>query len=180
MREIIIDTETTGLSPGDGHRIVELAALEMIDKRLTGRCWHSYFDPGMVMPADAERIHGLTMCFLNGKPKFEDMAAGFADFVTSGNLVVTGFTDFVTSGNLVIHNAKFDMSFINAELSNCGLPEIRVEVVDTLALARRKHPRGPNSLHALCTRYGVETLRLHGAMQDALALGAIYPQLLDA
>ena len=166
MREIILDTETTGLSPGDGHRIVELAALEMIDKRLTGRCWHSYFDPGMEMPADAERINGIGTAFLKGRPKFEDMASGF--------------TDFVTSGNLVIHNAKFDVSFINAELLICGLPEIRIEVVDTLALARRKHPRGPNSLHALCTRYGVETLRLHGAMQDALALGAIYPQLLDA
>ena len=166
MREIILDTETTGLSPGDGHRIVELAALEMIDKRLTGRCWHSYFDPGIEMPADAERINGIGTAFLKGRPKFEDMAAGF--------------TDFVKSSNLVIHNAKFDMSFIDAEISNCGLPEIRIGVIDTLALARRKHPRGPNSLNALCTRYGVETLRLHGAMQDALALAKIYPQLLDA
>ena len=169
MREIILDTETTGLSPGDGHRIVELAALEMIDKRLTGRCWHSYFDPGMEMPADAERINGIGTAFLKGRPKFEDMAAGFADFVTSGNLV--------------IHNAKFDMSFLNDEFLNSGQNELAgiiTGVTDTLALARRKHPRGPNSLHALCTRYGVETLRLHGAMQDALALAKIYPQLLDA
>ena len=167
MREIVIDTETTGLDPANGHRIIEIGCVELFNAIPTGQTYHVYLDPGRDMPEEAFRVHGISAEFLAGKPKFADVAEPFLAFLGEAPLVA--------------HNAEFDMRFINAELSAYGLPPIGAErVVDTLALARRRHPGAANSLDALCQRYGVDLSRRvkHGALLDAEILAEVYAELL--
>lgn len=167
MREIVLDTETTGLSPQDGHRIVEIGAVELINHVPTGRTYHQYINPERDMPAEAFNVHGLSEEFLRKHPVFAEVAAPFSEFIADGILV--------------IHNAPFDMAFINFELKVHNLEIIPEEqVLDTLALARKKHPMGPNSLDALCRRYGVDnSIRTkHGALLDAELLASVYLELI--
>jgi DNA polymerase III subunit epsilon len=166
MREIVFDTETTGLDPAAGHRIVEIGCVEILNAIPTGQTFHFYLDPERDMPEEAFRVHGLSMEFLTGKPKFAEIAAQFLSFV--GDAV------------LVAHNAEFDLRFVNAELAALGHPSLaRERIVDTLALARRRHPGSPNSLDALCQRYGIDTSRRtkHGALLDAEILAEVYAEL---
>lgn len=167
MREIILDTETTGLDPKRGDRIVEIGGIELLNRIPTGREFHVYINPERDMPAEAAAVHGLTSDFLHDKPLFKDIAQSFVDFI--GN------------DTLVIHNASFDVGFLNYELATVGGPMIAMErVVDTLALARRKHPAGPNSLDALCKRYGIDASNRvkHGALIDCVLLADVYIELL--
>src|SRR5436305_11983114 len=137
MREIVLDTETTGLDPGQGHRIVEIGALELVNRIPSGRRYHVYVDPERDMPAEAEAVHGLSAGFLKGKPAFPAVADELLDFL--GDAV------------LVMHNAGFDLNFLNAELGFCRRAPLPFErIVDTLQLARQRYPMGPNSLDALC------------------------------
>ena len=166
MREIILDTETTGLNPVDGHRVVEIGALELVNKFPTGRTYHVYLDPEREMPAEAEAVHGLSGAFLKGKPLFKNIAGEFLEFIEGAVLI--------------IHNAAFDTGFLNAELNAAGHAKIQPEqVIDTLMLARQRHPMGPNSLNALCKRYGIDNSRRtkHGALLDAELLAAVYIEL---
>jgi DNA polymerase-3 subunit epsilon len=166
-RELILDTETTGLDPSTGDRIVEIGCVEVINSVTTGQTFHVYLDPERDMPEEAFRVHGLSRDFLRDKPKFAEVAAQLLDF----------FGD----ARLVIHNAEFDMKFINAELARCNLPLIGMDrVVDTLAIARRKHPGASNSLDALCARYRIDNSRRtkHGALLDAEILAEVYTELL--
>ena len=166
MREIVLDTETTGLSPADGHRVLEIGAVEIIHQVLTGKVFHTLINPEREVPQDAARVHGHTAAVLKDKPVF----AGIVD----------EFLAFIGDSRLVIHNAEFDISFVNAELARLGREAIAMErVVDTLALARRKHPGQPNSLDALCERYGVDRSRRvkHGALLDAEILVEVYCEL---
>jgi len=167
-REIVLDTETTGFEPHLGHRLVEIACLEIHDFVPTGRSFHAYIDPERDMPADAQRVHGLSTAFLRGKPKFAD--AG----------VVEAFLSFVADSPIIAHNAGFDRTFINHELGLCGrghLPEPRW--IDTLALARVRFPGMPNSLDALCKRFKISLAErdLHGALIDARLLASVYLEL---
>jgi DNA polymerase-3 subunit epsilon len=167
MREIILDTETTGLSPQDGHRIVEIGAIELFNHLPTGKTFHVYLDPGRDVPKEAEAVHGLSSTFLKGKPKFADKADEF--------LV------FIEDSLLVIHNASFDMNFINSELLVAGKAQIDPgRVIDTLQMARRKHPMAQNSLDALCKRYGIDLSKrtMHGALLDSELLAEVYLELL--
>jgi DNA polymerase-3 subunit epsilon len=167
MREIVFDTETTGLDPSKGHRIVEIGAVEISNLIPTGRVFHFYIDPERDMPEEAFRVHGLSTEFLAGQKKFREIAAPFLDFVDGARLVA--------------HNAEFDMRFVNAELALLGLAAIPFDrVVDTLVLARRRHPGASNSLDALCQRYGVDTSRRdkHGALLDANLLAEVYAELM--
>ncbi|MGI9372479.1 MAG: DNA polymerase III subunit epsilon [Hyphomicrobiales bacterium] len=167
MRELVLDTETTGLSPADGDRIVEIGAVELINHIPTGNTYHQYINPERDMPTEAFNVHGLSEEFLRGHPVFEDIAEAFLEFVGDGVLV--------------IHNAKFDMGFINAELSFLKRPSIPNEqVLDTLEIARKKHPMGPNSLDALCRRYGVDNSgrTKHGALLDSELLADVYIELI--
>ena len=166
MREIVIDTETTGLDPLDGHRIVELGAVELVNRSLTGQTFHCYLCPQRDVPADAVAVHGLTTEFLADKPLF----AAVAD----------EFLAFVGDAPLVAHNAGFDIALLNAELKSTAKPPIAPErEIDTLVLARRKHPGGHNTLDDLCSRYGVDRSRRtqHGALLDAELLAAVYVEL---
>ncbi len=168
MREIIFDTETTGLSPDSGDRVIEIGAVELENGFPTGRSFHVYINPGgrKVHP-DALRVHGITDEFLSDKPVFEAVAADFAGFIDGARLVA--------------HNASFDMGFINAELARLGHAPVPGErVIDTLQLARRKHPMGPNSLDALCARYGIDNSHRtrHGALLDAELLAEVYIELI--
>lgn len=167
MREIILDTETTGLDPSLGHRIVEIGAVELENHVPTGKTYHVYLDPERDMPPEAEAVHGLSNAFLRGKPRFAQAAGEFLAF---------------TAGSpLVIHNAGFDMAFLNAELSYIGKPALLPErVIDTLHLARQKHPAGPNSLDALCRRYGIDSTKRtkHGALLDSELLAEVYLELI--
>jgi DNA polymerase-3 subunit epsilon len=166
MREIIFDTETTGLDPRAGDRLVEIGCIEMVNRVTTGRTWHCYFNPERDMPPDAERIHGLSSAFLADKPLF---AARAQDFL-----------DFIGDSPLVAHNASFDFGFVNAELDMCGLPGLGLErMVDTVALARMRHPGAKYTLDALCTRYGIDRSHrtLHGALLDAELLAQVYVEL---
>jgi DNA polymerase-3 subunit epsilon len=166
MREIILDTETTGLDPVSGDRVVEIAGVELINRFPTSRSYHVYLNPERHMSRDAEAIHGLTEAFLADKPRFAER--------------VEEFLSFVGEATLVIHNASFDIGFLNAELERTGHMPFRPErVVDTLALARRKHPGAPNSLDALCLRYGIDNSNRvrHGALLDAELLAEIYIEL---
>jgi DNA polymerase III subunit epsilon len=165
MREIVIDTETTGLDPLDGHRVVEIGAVELINRSPTGQTFHRYLCPQRAMPADAVAVHGLTAEFLADKPPFDHVADEFLAFVGDAPLVA--------------HNAGFDIFFLNAELKRAAKPPIAPErVVDTLVLARRKHPGGHNTLDDLCSRYGINSLRSkHGALLDAELLAAVYVEL---
>ena len=163
MREIVVDT--TGLDPLGGDRIVEIGAVELINRAPTGRTFHRYLNPERNMPADAVSVHGLTAQFLADKPLFGDMADEFLAFVGDAPLVA--------------HNAGFDIAFLNAELTRAAKPPIEPErVVDTLVLGRRNHPGGHNTLDDLCSRYGVNSLRSkHGALLDAELLAAVYVEL---
>lgn len=166
-REIVLDTETTGLDPGTGDRIVEIACLELINRFPSGRAWHYYFNPERNMPADAFKIHGIAGEFLLDKPKFAALAGGFIEFVGDATLI--------------IHNAPFDIKFLNFELTQAGHAALAMDrVVDTLQLARRKHPGSPASLDALCKRYGIDTAirTKHGALVDCKLLADVYVELL--
>jgi DNA polymerase III subunit epsilon len=167
MREIILDTETTGISPADGHRVVEIGAIELLNHVPTGQTFHVYLNPERDMPKEAEAVHGLSSAFLKDKPLFKSIAQEFVDFIKDGILV--------------IHNASFDVGFLNAELSYVNLPAIDMgQVVDTLHIARRKHPMASNSLDALCKRYGIDNTKRtkHGALLDAELLADVYVELL--
>ena len=167
MREIILDTETTGLNPASGDRLVEIGAVELIHRMPTGKVFHAYLNPQRDMPKEAEAVHGLSAAFLADKPYF----AAKAD----------EFLAFISDSKLVIHNASFDMGFINAELGYCGKLAIPADqVIDTLAMARRSHPAGPNSLDALCRRYGIDNSKRtkHGALLDAELLAEVYLEMM--
>jgi len=166
MREIVFDTETTGLDPAGGDRIVEIGCVEMINRAETGRHFHGYFNPDRPMPAGAEAVHGLTDIFLSDKPRFSERAEELLDFIEDSPLVA--------------HNASFDFSFLNYELGLCGRPVICTSrMVDTLAIARSRHPGSKHSLDALCTRFGVDRSRRikHGALLDAQLLAQVYIEL---
>src|SRR5580692_9039301 len=168
MREIILDTETTGLDHTSGDRIVEIGGVELLNRFPTNRSFHVYINPERPMPPDAEKVHGLSDVFLADKPRFAEHAEAFLNFL--GDAV------------LVIHNASFDIGFLNAELARAGHPPLRFDrVVDTLALARRKHPGAPNSLDALCARYGIDNSSRvkHGALLDAELLAEVYIELTE-
>lgn len=167
MTEIILDTETTGLDPAQGHRVVEIGALELINHIPSGRSFHAYLNPERDVPREAEAVHGLTTAFLAGKPVFA--------------AIVDEFLEFVGEGRLIIHNAGFDLGFLNAELGLIGRPLLAPErVIDTLQLARQRHPLGSNSLDALCKRYGIDAARRdkHGALIDAQLLADVYLELI--
>jgi len=166
MREVVIDTETTGLDPQDGHRIVEIACLELIHHVPTGRKLHRYVNPERDVPADALAVHGLDAEFLAGHPPF----AGIAEEVT----------EFIAGDCLVIHNAEFDLAFLNAELARLGRGPLAAPFVDTLAVARRRFPGAPNSLDALCRRFAVDLSARdkHGAEIDCGLLAEVYIELL--
>ncbi|OYU16397.1 MAG: DNA polymerase III subunit epsilon [Alphaproteobacteria bacterium PA4] len=166
MREIVFDTETTGIFPGDGHRIVEIGAIEMIGKVVTGRSFHTYIDPERPMPKDAQAVHGLSTAFLTGQPIFE--------------AVIDEFLAFIGDDPLVAHNAVFDMEFLNWELKRCGKPVIpHARAIDTLEMARKKHPGGKNNLDGLCARYNIDlsARTKHGALLDAELLAQVYVEL---
>lgn len=166
MREIIFDTETTGLSPGSGDRIVEIGCVELIDRIETGSTFHAYFNPGRPMPSGAEAVHGLSDAFLADKPAFDERCEELLEF----------FGDAM----LIAHNASFDFGFVNHELGLCGRPAICMSrMVDTLSIARQRHPGAKHSLDALCTRFGVDrSLRVkHGALIDAQLLAQVYIEL---
>ncbi len=166
MREIVLDTETTGLDPANGHRIVEIACVEMLNAIPTGEVFHAYIDPERDMPEDAFRVHGISAGFLAGKPVFAKIAAGFLQFAGGAKIIA--------------HNAEFDLRFLNAELGLLGIAPIASDrVIDTLTLARRKYPGAANGLDALCARYGIDTSRRtkHGALLDAGILAEVYAEL---
>jgi DNA polymerase III subunit epsilon len=167
MREIVFDTETTGLDPRSGDRLVEIGCIEMVNRVPTGSVFHCYFNPERDMPAEAEAVHGLSITFLSDKPKFAEK---------TGDLL-----DFIADSPLVAHNAGFDFGFINNELEMCGLePVSRDRMVDTVAIARRKHPGAKLSLDALCSRYGIDRSHRtkHGALLDAELLAQLYVELM--
>ncbi|MDP2801414.1 MAG: DNA polymerase III subunit epsilon [Phreatobacter sp.] len=167
MREIILDTETTGLDPLRGDRLVEIGGIELINHFPTGRTYHVYINPERDMPDEAFRVHGLSAAFLSDKPRFAE--------------VVDDFWSFVEDARLVIHNASFDMGFINAELKRVGRTLFPMDrVVDTLAMARRRFPGSPASLDALCSRFGIDNSRRtrHGALLDAELLADVYIELI--
>jgi DNA polymerase III subunit epsilon len=166
-REIVLDTETTGLSPRDGHRIVEIGAVELINHMPSGQSFHVYLDPQRDMPKEAEAVHGLSAEFLKGKPLFGSVADEFLAFI--GDSI------------MVIHNASFDMTFINAELKSVGKSAIAMsQVIDTLAVAKQKFPMASNSLDALCKRFGIDLSRRtkHGALLDSELLAEVYLELI--
>ncbi|MCP9221847.1 DNA polymerase III subunit epsilon [Erythrobacter sp. LQ02-29] len=166
MREIVFDTETTGLDPRTGDRLVEIGCVELVNRVATGEVFHAYFNPERDMPAEAEAVHGLSAIFLSDKPLFRDG--------------VTALLDFIGEDPLVAHNAGFDFGFLNAELALCELPAVSMgRMVDTVALARRKHPGAKLSLDALCTRYGIDRSHRvkHGALLDAELLAQLYVEL---
>ena len=166
MREVVLDTETTGVSASNGDRIVEIGAVEVLNAIPTGNTFHVYLNPERDMPDDAFQVHGLSASFLADKPLFAQIADEFVQFLGQSKLVA--------------HNADFDVGFLNRELGLCGRPAIGAhQVVDTLALARRKHSGAPNSLDALCARYAIDASRRtkHGALLDAELLAEIYLEL---
>src|SRR5208337_4821061 len=166
MREVVLDTETTGLDPAGGDRIVEVAALELFNGSLTESKFHAYINPERDMPDSAFKVHGISQEFLRDKPKFD----AIADL----------FIEFIGHDPIVAHNAEFDIKFLNAELERVGRAPIdNARVVDTLTLARRKHPGVSNSLDALCARYGVDRSRRskHGALIDSEILAEVYMEL---
>ena len=169
MREIVLDTETTGLDHRKGDRLIEIGCIELVNRIPSGREYHQFINPeGRDVHPDAERIHGISTAFLADKPPFAKVVDGFLAFLG-------------TDGSLVIHNANFDMGFINMELDRLSRPAITPDrVIDTLALARRKHPAGPNTLDALCKRYGIDNTKRvkHGALMDSTLLADVYVELL--
>lgn len=166
IREIVLDTETTGLNPHDGHRIVEIGALEMVNKVLTGEKFHFYINPERDMPNDAYRIHGISSDFLKDKPVFKEIA--------------NKFLEFIEGGKLVIHNAPFDVKFLNYELSLLNLPSLELsEAIDTLVIARKNYPGARVNLDALCRRFKIDnsSREFHGALLDAALLAEVYVEL---
>jgi DNA polymerase III subunit epsilon len=165
IREIVLDTETTGLDPDAGHRIVEIACVELVNHLPTGRTFQRYLNPERDMPTDAQAVHGLTTEFLAGQPLF--------------SAVVDEFLDFIGDAPLVIHNAEFDLKFVNAELAKLGKRKLGQRAVDTVQLARRKFPGAPASLDALCGRFSIDnsSRTLHGALLDAQLLSEVYLEL---
>lgn len=167
MREIVLDTETTGMDPLQGDRLVEIGCVELMNHVPTGRTYHQYINPERSVPAEAVAVHGLDDKFLKDKPVFAEIYTEFLDFIGD-------------DGKLVIHNAEFDVKFLNAELANVGFPGYRLkDVVDTLKIAREKFPGSPASLDALCRRFGVDNTgrELHGALLDAELLAEVYLEL---
>ena len=168
-RELVLDTETTGLDPKDGHRVIELACVELVNFIPTGTSWHWYFNPERDVPKAATDVHGLTAQFLADKPLFGD--------------VVQEIAGLLCDAHLVIHNAPFDVGFLNHEFGRLGIPPLSMDrVTDTLALARRKHPGSPNNLDALCRRYGIDNSNRtkHGALLDSELLADVYLRLIGA
>ena len=166
MREIVFDTETTGLDPAQGDRIVEIGCVELFNRCETGRTFHAYFNPQRDMPSIAEQIHGLSSAFLSDKPLFEER--------------VEDLLDFLDDSPLIAHNAMFDFGFLNAELGACGrLHLTRARIIDTLALSKTRHPGAKHSLDALCSRYGIDRSHrvVHGALLDAQLLAQVYVEL---
>jgi len=165
-REIVLDTETTGLSPLTGDRIVEIGCVELFNHIPSGRQFHRYINPGRPMPEEAFRVHGLSDEFLADKPTFAEVGREFLEFVGDATLV--------------IHNAAFDISFLNYELERCALPTIRNGVIDTVELAHERHPGARVSLDALCKHYGIDNSRrvVHGALLDAEILSEVYLELI--
>jgi DNA polymerase-3 subunit epsilon len=169
MREIVLDTETTGLDPYQGHRLVEIGCVELFNRIPTGSTFHRYVNPERDMPAEAFAVHGLSAEFLKEKPCFAE--------------IVEELIQFLGDAPLIIHNAAFDLAFLNAEFERCGKALLgRDRLVDTLLLARRKHPAGPNSLDHLCVRYAIDSSRRtkHGALLDAEILAEVYVELIGA
>ena len=167
MREIVLDTETTGFEPGEGHRIVEIGAVELFNHLPTGRSYHQYLNPERLMPKEAFEVHGLGDDFLRNQPMFR--AVGPA------------FLTFIGDAPLVIHNAAFDMKFLNHELKSAGLPEIAMaRATDTVLIARQKFPGSPASLDALCRRFGIDNSarEKHGALLDSEILDEVYLELI--
>jgi DNA polymerase-3 subunit epsilon len=166
MREIVFDTETTGLDPSTGDRLVEIGCIELVNRVTTGRTFHAYFNPQRAMPIEAERVHGLNDAFLADKKCFHEH--------------VLDLLEFIGDSPLVAHNAQFDFGFLNWELDACGHPTVSLErMIDTLVLARRRHPGAKHSLDALCVRYGIDRSHrvLHGALLDAELLAQVYVEL---
>lgn len=167
MREIVFDTETTGLSFQGGDRLVEIGCVEMVNRVETGRTFHAYFHPERTMPPEASAVHGLTDAFLSDKPLFAAR--------------VDEMLEFLGDAPLVAHNATFDMSFLNGELQRCGRPMVAMgRMIDTLPIARSRHPGAKHTLDALCSRYGVDRSHrvLHGALLDAQLLAQVYVELM--
>ncbi|MGL6210428.1 MAG: DNA polymerase III subunit epsilon [Paracoccaceae bacterium] len=167
MREIVLDTETTGFEPSEGHRIVEIGAVELFNHLPTGQTYHQYLNPERAMPSEAFEVHGLGDDFLRDKPLFASVAADFLAFIGDAKLV--------------IHNAAFDMKFLNAELTRAGHPSLpNTRATDTLMIARQKFPGSPASLDALCRRFGVDnsSREKHGALLDSEILAEVYLELI--
>ncbi|AKM11210.1 DNA polymerase III subunit epsilon [Croceicoccus naphthovorans] len=166
MREIVFDTETTGLDPRTGDRMVEIGCIEMVNRVATGQVFHAYFNPDRDMPEEAERVHGLSAAFLSDKPRFVEKVADLLAFIGDSPLVA--------------HNAGFDFNFLNAELALCEMEAVCLtRMVDTVQIAKKKHPGAKLSLDALCTRYGVDRSHRtkHGALLDAELLAQVYVEL---
>lgn len=166
MREVVLDTETTGLSPADGHRIVEVGCVELLNHVPTGRRFQAYFNPERDMPAEAESVHGLSAAFLADKPLFAERA--------------DDLLAFLADSPLVIHNADFDLRFLNAELQRLDRPAIAgARAIDTVGMARAKFPGAPANLDALCKRFGIDISgrEIHGALKDSLLLAQVYLEL---
>ncbi len=165
-RQVVLDTETTGLSTADGNRIIEIGCVEVINRRLTGQTFHQYINPNRESEAGALEVHGITTEFLADKPKFEE--------------IINDFLDFIDGAELIIHNAPFDIGFLNYELSRIKTEKRRIEdrctILDTLKLAKDKHPGQKNNLDALCRRYEVDNSNreLHGALLDSEILADVY------
>ena len=167
MREIVFDTETTGLSFPGGDRLVEIGCVELVNRVETGRTYHAYHHPERDMPAEAERVHGLSAIFLSDKPPF--------------HAAVEALIEFIGDAPLIAHNAGFDFAFLNGELGRCGRTTVCTSrMVDTLAIARTRHPGAKLSLDALCTRYGIDRSHrvVHGALLDAQLLAQVYVELM--
>lgn len=165
MRQIFLDTETTGLDPSQGHRIIEIAAVEVINRRITKNHFHVYLNPDREIDAGAQEVHGITLEFLQDKPRFPD--------------VVADFLDFIADGELIIHNAPFDVGFLDHELGMLGMPSVRKScagIVDTLRMAKEMRPGQRNNLDALCRHFGIDnsSRTLHGALLDAELLADVY------
>jgi DNA polymerase III subunit epsilon len=166
MREIVLDTETTGFKPEEGHRLIEIGCVELVNHVATGQTHHVYINPERLVPPDATAVHGITDEFLADKPVFATVA--------------DSFREFVAEDTLVIHNAAFDMAFLNWELVLAGYPKLTNPVIDTLAMARKRFPGAPATLDALCRRFGVDNSgrTYHGALLDAQLLADVYLELL--
>jgi DNA polymerase-3 subunit epsilon len=166
MREIVLETETTGLDPAAGHRLVEIACIELINNVPSGAFFHRYVNPERDIPAEAYAVHKLSLEFLSGKPVFAEIADEFLAFMGDSPLIA--------------HNAEFDCKFVNAELERCGRPKVACKIIDTVMLARQKFPGAPVSLDALCKRFDVDNSArtVHGARLDAELLAAVYIELL--